>query len=111
MKKVNELTTLKMVEEFLENHELSFLYLSTPECSTCHAILPKLRELLDHYPLIHLGHIDASKVEEVAGKFLILTAPIMLLMIDQKEYLREDRFVRFDHLKKKLEQIYEMFTR
>jgi hypothetical protein len=35
----------------------------------------------------------------------------MLLMIDQKEYLREDRFVRFDHLKEKLEQIYEMFTR
>ncbi|MGN7942075.1 thioredoxin family protein [Virgibacillus sp. 6R] len=75
MKKVNDLTTLKMVEEFLENHELSFLYVSTPECSTCHAILPKLRELLDHYPHIYLGHIDASKVEEVAGKFLILTAP------------------------------------
>lgn len=111
MKKLNELTTLKMIEEFLENHELSFLYVSTPECSTCHAILPKLRELLEPYPLIHLGHIDASQVKEVAEKFLILTAPIMLLMIDQKEYLREDRFVRFDRLKEKLEQIYGMYTR
>jgi thiol-disulfide isomerase/thioredoxin len=110
MKKLNELTTLKMIEEFLENHEMSFLYVSTPECSTCHAILPKLRELLDVYPLIHLGHIDASKVEEVAEKFLILTAPIMLLIIDQKEYLREDRFVRIDPLKEKLGKIYEMYT-
>jgi thiol-disulfide isomerase/thioredoxin len=110
MKKLNELTTLKMVEEFLENHEMSFLYVSTPECSTCHAILPKLRELLDVYPLIHLGHINASKVEEVAEKFLILTAPIMLLIIDQKEYLREDRFVRFNILEEKLEKIYEMYT-
>lgn len=110
MKKRNELTTIQMVEEFLQNNELSFLYVSTPECSTCHAILPKLRELLDHYPLIRLGHIDASKVEEVAEKFLILTAPIMLLMINQKEYLREDRFVRFDRLEDKLGQIYEMYT-
>lgn len=111
MKKVNELTTLKMVEEFLENHELSFLYVSTPECSTCHAILPKLRELLDQYPHILLGHIDARQVEEVAGKFLILTAPIMLLMINQKEYLREDRFVRFGRLEEKLGTIYEMYNR
>ncbi|WP_338789549.1 hypothetical protein [Metabacillus sp. FJAT-53654] len=74
-------------------------------------MLPKLRELLDHYPLISLGHIDASKVEEVAEKFLILTTPILLLIIDQKEYIREDRFVRFERLKEKVEQIYVMYTR
>lgn len=110
MKKVNELTTLAMVEEFLKNHELCFLYVSTPECSTCHALLPKIRELLNHYPLIHLGHIDARKVEAVAEKFLILSAPIMLLIINQKEYLREGRFVRIDYLKEKLSNIYEMYT-
>lgn len=110
MKKVHELTSIRTVEAFLENHELSFLYVSRQDCSVCHAILPKLRELLHHYPLIHLGHIDAGKVEEVAEKFLILTAPIMILMIDSKEYIREDRFVRFDYLNEKLSQIYEMYT-
>lgn len=110
MKELNELTTMKMVKDFLENHEMSFLYMSTPECSTCHAILPKLRELLDNYSLIQLGHIDVTKVEEVAGKFLILTAPMMLLIINQKEYLRADRFVRFNILEEKLGSIYEMYT-
>jgi hypothetical protein len=57
-----------------------------------------LRELLDNYPLIHLGNIDANMV-----------ASTILLMMDQKEYLREVRFVRFDHLKE--EQIYGMYTR
>ncbi|GIO22711.1 thioredoxin family protein [Oceanobacillus sp. J11TS1] len=111
MKKINELTTIEMVEDFLDNHELSFLYVSRPDCSVCHAILPKLRELLDHYPLIHLGHIDATKVEEVAEKFLILTVPIMMFIIDGKEYIREDRFVRFEQLNEKLGQIYEMYTK
>lgn len=110
MKEINELTTIEMVEEFLENNELSLLYFSTPECSTCHAILPKLRELLDEYPLVQFSHIDASQVKEVAERFLILSAPIMILMIDQKEYLLADRFVRFELLKEKLDQIYNMYT-
>lgn len=110
MKKIHELTNIKMTEEFLNNHALSFLFVSRPDCSVCHAILPKVRELLDNYPLIHLGHIDASEVEEVAEKFLIFTVPIMLLMIEGKEYIREDCFVRFDQLEEKLDQIYGMYT-
>lgn len=110
MKNLVELTSLQMVEEFIENHAMSFLYVTRPECSVCHAILPKLRELLDDYPLIQLGHVDANKVEEVAEKFLIFTVPIMLLMIDQKEYVREDRFVRLDRLKEKVDQIYKMYA-
>ncbi|MGN7478373.1 thioredoxin family protein [Solibacillus silvestris] len=110
MKKLNELTSLRAVEEFLENHELGFLYFSTPECSTCHAILPKLQELLNGYPSIHLAHIDVSHVKEIAERFLILSAPIMILMIEQKEYLRADRFVRFELLKEKLDHIYNMYN-
>lgn len=110
MKKVHELTTIGEVDAFVEHHELSFLYVSSPDCSTCHALLPKLRELLTDYPLIHFGHIDANKVKEVAERFLILTAPVMLLMIEQKEYLREDRFVRFAILRGKLDQLYRFYN-
>ncbi|MFD1066538.1 thioredoxin family protein [Oceanobacillus locisalsi] len=110
MKEVHELTSIKMIEDFLENHNLSFLFVSRPDCSVCHAVLPKLRTLLDDYPLIHLGHIDASKVEEVAEKFLIFTVPIMILIIDGKEYIREDRFVRFEQLEEKLDQIYNLYN-
>lgn len=110
MKEIYELTTLREIKEFLKNYEMSFIYISKPDCSICHALLPKLEKLLSHYPLIRLGHIDASKVEEVAGKFLILSAPMMLLFIEQREYLREDRFVRFSLLKEKVDQIYQIYN-
>ncbi|MCR2804244.1 thioredoxin family protein [Paenibacillus soyae] len=109
MKKLIELTSMEMIEKFLENHEMAFIYISRPECSVCHALLPKLRELLEDYPRIHLGHIHANQVEEVAEKFLIFTVPIMLLIIDRKEYIREDRFVRLDRLQERLDQIYEIY--
>ena len=109
MKEIQELTSIEEIDAFIKYHQLSFLYFSSPDCSTCRALLPKLRELLADYPLIHFGYIEANKVEEVAGKFLILTTPIMLLMIEKKEYVREDRFVRFAHLRGKLDQIYRLY--
>ncbi|USB32690.1 thioredoxin family protein [Paenibacillus sp. YPG26] len=110
MKEIHPLTSLDSVGAFLEQHKLSFLYVSRPECNVCHSILPKLRELLEHYPKIHLGHIDASQVEEIAAKYLIFTVPAMLLVIDKKEYIRSDRFVRFENLNQEIEQIYELVT-
>ncbi|PZD97160.1 thioredoxin [Paenibacillus sambharensis] len=110
MKQTEELTTIGMADEFIRHHEMAFLYVSRADCSICHAILPKLKELLERYPLIALGHIDADQVEEVAERFLILTVPVMLLMVNQREYIRADRFVRFERLTEQLEQIYEMYT-
>ncbi|MGF9695983.1 MULTISPECIES: thioredoxin family protein [Paenibacillus] len=110
MKEMYELTSIDMVEQFIEQHEMSFLYVSRQECSVCHALLPKIRELLKPYPSIHLGHIDANQVEEVASRFLILTVPIMLMLVEKREVIRADRFVRLDRLAEQLEQIYNMYT-
>ncbi|WP_410768768.1 thioredoxin family protein [Fontibacillus sp. BL9] len=110
-RKVNELTTINEKEAFLDNHDMSFIYVSTPDCSVCHALLPKLRELLADYPHISFGHVDASQVKEVAEKFLILEAPTMLFIIENKEYLREGRFVRFGFLKERLDRIYRIYDK
>jgi thiol-disulfide isomerase/thioredoxin len=106
MKELYELTSLDEIEAFLDKHKLGILYVSRPDCNVCHAILPKLRELLVHYPQIHLGHINAKQVEAVAARFMIFAVPTILVMIEQKEYLRADRFVRFDQLNEQIEQIY-----
>jgi len=107
---IHELTSLDKVDAFLLEHKLSFLYVSRPECSVCHAILPKLQELLMHYPHIQLGHINANQIEAIASRFMIFAVPTMLLMVEQKEYLRADRFVRMDRLNEQIEQIYNVIT-
>jgi len=110
MKKIEELSTYTQIETFINNNGLSFLYVSRSDCSVCHAILPKLRTLLDHFPLMKLGQVNAMEVEEIAGNLSIFTAPTLLLFVDGKEYLREDRFVRFADLEQKLARIYELYT-
>ena len=74
MKKIRKLSINGEVDTFVQEPGLSFLYVSTPDCSTCHALLPKLQELLNDYPSIPFGYVDATEVEEVAERFLILVA-------------------------------------
>lgn len=104
---VKEIKFVHEIDPFIEYNRLSMLYISQDDCSVCHAVYPKLKELLSHYPKIKLAHINANQVEAVAGKFLIFTAPVIILFYDQKEYLREGRFVQFEKLRVQLDQLYK----
>lgn len=85
MKEMEELFSIEAIEQFIANHPLSFLYVSRQDCSVCHAILPKLRELLERFPSIKLGYIQAEEVGEIASKYLIFTAPTLLFFIEEKK--------------------------
>lgn len=110
MREIEELTSLDMVENFIHKHNLSFLYISRPNCSVCHALLPQVLELMDQFPSIQLGHINADTVEEIAGRYSIFTVPVLLLFVEGKEYLREARMVHIDPFTKKINKIYELYT-
>ncbi|RAJ00546.1 thioredoxin [Paenibacillus pabuli] len=110
MKELNDITSIEMIEEMIQQHELVLLYVSRPECSVCHALLPKVRELLKPYPMVRLTHINVNQVEEVVSRFLIFTVPTMIMLVESKEYIRADRFVRLDRLEEQVQQIYHMYT-
>jgi thioredoxin-like negative regulator of GroEL len=111
MKEIQELTSLEMVDRFISEHQLSFIYISKTNCSVCHALLPQVRELLNQFPLIQLGHINADDVEEIAGHFSIFTVPVLLLFADGKELLREARFVHLQTFEDKIKKIYDLYTK
>ncbi|KUP38434.1 thioredoxin family protein [Bacillus halotolerans] len=109
MKEVTELLSMNAIENFINRHQLSFIYISRPSCTVCHAVLPQLRELLEQFPHIKLGHVNADSVEEVAGRFSVFTVPVLLLFIEGTEFLREARFVHFEQLEQKLKRVYQLY--
>jgi thioredoxin-like negative regulator of GroEL len=100
------LANMEEIDAFIESNELAFLYISRPDCSVCHALKPQVQTLLQNYPQIKCGHIDADETEAVAGKFSIFTVPVLLLFVEGKEYIREARIVHLDLLEEKLDKIY-----
>lgn len=102
-----ELTTNRMIDEFLHEHQLAFLYISQPNCNVCHGLLPQVQQLMEKYPKIKLGHINAAEVMEVASRFSVFTVPVLLLFVGGKEYIREARIVHMDLLDQKINKIYK----
>lgn len=108
MREYETFTSLEALHAFIERYPLSFVYVSSTDCSVCHALFPKVQELLMKYPEIHLGRVDAQEVQEVAGALSIFTVPVLLLFVEGKEYVREARIVHTDLLDEKIKKIYEL---
>jgi|SRR5699024_9242429 len=102
-----ELHSIEEVNNFIKNNELAFLYVTMPSCSVCQGLRPQIESMLEQYPHIKMGLIDASIVEEVRGKFSIFTAPVLLLFINGREYIREARIVHTQVLDKKINRLYK----
>lgn len=107
MREFQQLNSLNAINEFIQKHQLSFIYISRPGCSVCHGLLPQVQTLMKKYPGIQLGHVDAEEVEAVAGRFSVFTVPVLLLFVDGKEYVREARIVHMDQFDRKINKIYK----
>lgn len=105
---MQSLESIELVDKFIEEKKLAFLYISRPNCGVCQALLPKVETLLEDFPEIRAAYINADYVEEIAGRLSIFTVPVLLLFVDGKEVLREARFVHLDQLQDKLEKIYSL---
>lgn len=95
------------IENLIQTNKLVFLYITQPNCSVCHGLQPQIEVIIAKYPNIQARIINASIVPEIAGRFNVFTAPVLLLFIQGKEYIREARFVQTDVLDKKISQLYE----
>lgn len=95
------------VQEFIANNELAFLYVTQPNCSVCHGLLPQLVPILEDYEQIATAQVDTTEVPEAAGQFSLFTAPVALLFVRGKEYIRKARFIPLEELESDIKRIYE----
>lgn len=104
---MQNLQTMEEIDAFINENELTLLYISKVGCSVCHGLLPQVESLLLNYPNIKTGHIESTQVPEVAGRFNIFAVPVILVFVEGKEYLREARIVHMDLFEEKLNKIYK----
>lgn len=80
----------------------------TETCGVCHAIEPRLKDLLENYGVSYVA-VDAIKYPEIAGQHQVFTVPTVLVWSENREILRESRFINFSKIERLLEfvQVYE----
>lgn len=107
MRELEKITSTNTADDFIKENQLAFLYITRPNCSVCHGLLPQVQNLMEKYPKINLGHINAEEVEDVASRFSVFTVPVLLLFVNGKEYLREARIVHMQLFEDKMDKIYK----
>lgn len=109
MQQFESIATKEQLEDFINDDSLTFLYISRTSCSICVSLLPQIKRVLNRYPLIKKGYVNADELPEVASLFSIFTVPVLILFVSGKEYLREARIVQLDLFEEKIKKIYHHF--
>ncbi|WP_455382936.1 thioredoxin family protein [Salinispira pacifica] len=99
MKDLNQLD-----EDLAQSAQVVLLYFSTPDCGVCHAVRPKVEELLKERPQISAYAIDLSILPAASGRFEVFVAPTVLVFINGRETIREARYFSMDTLSDKIDR-------
>ncbi|MDO5639364.1 MAG: thioredoxin family protein [Neisseria sp.] len=102
MTAMKTLNTLAEIDAHIATHRLSLLYVVSRGCGICHAVEPKLERVLQTLPKIAAARADAADLPELAGRFHVLTAPVVMLFADGREVWRAAKFVYMNELEKTL---------
>lgn len=70
---------------------MKILYFKNDKCSVCGAVHPKVKRITEEYE-IGFEVIDVVENPEIAGQFLVLTVPTVLILDDNEQELA--RFAR-----------------
>lgn len=106
--KVKEHHTLEAIKHTIEEEKMVLLYISRPNCSVCHALLPQVEEVLKKYPGVSAVHADADEIPAIAGEYSIFTVPVIIVFVEGKEMMRKARFVPIDELNSGLSRLVTM---
>lgn len=97
------------IENMIKSEVGVLLYFSTPTCSVCRVIKPKLKELFEeNFPLIKMVSVDSSEYPEISASYQVFSAPTILLYLDGKEFLREGRNISIGRFIQNTKRVYEL---
>ncbi|CAM4334702.1 thioredoxin [Bacillus manliponensis] len=94
---VEELTT------YIEQQPLVSLFIKTENCGVCDVMLEKVSTLLNQYCNVKQIVISLQDMKEVSAKYLVFTAPTIILFKDGKEIMRESRFISLGKIERMLQ--------
>lgn len=107
---MNKLESLESIDKFIIENKVSLLYFSSQNCGVCVALFPKIKDLLKNYTKIVYAKVDIDEVQLAVGRYSVFTAPTLIMFINNKEILRQSRFISIIELQEKIERFYNLIT-
>lgn len=104
---MNSLNSIDDIKDFIKENKFVMLYFSSDGCSVCDDVLPRLEELLKKHPKVVSAHVEIQNTPSVASVFGIFTIPAVIIFLEEKEIVRQARYINFLELKEKIQRFSE----
>lgn len=92
----------------IKENEISIIYFTGSACGACEAIKGKIEDIVGSFPKIVCREINGEEHIALAAAYNVFSLPIMILFINEKEFLRVGRNVNLLELKENIERYYNM---
>jgi thioredoxin 1 len=99
------------LDHVLADNSLVLLYFSGFDCGVCQALKPKIEIFVpEQFPDVKVFEVATAEQPELVGRFSVFTVPVLLFMVEGREYIREARNVSITELSKKMEKIVTLYS-
>ncbi|WP_178861650.1 thioredoxin family protein [Thiomicrorhabdus cannonii] len=103
------LETLAQLDELKQSEEALLVLFGGRECNVCHAIKPKLIELMaEHYPKITLVYVDCHETTELCSQNGVFTLPTLQVFFGGQRFIEEVRSFSLQKVVQDLARPYSM---
>lgn len=93
----------------MQHGENTLLYFYNSTCSVCEPLFDKLEVLIsDHFPNLLINKINVVEHPELRTKYGVYSSPLIILLLDGKEYLRSGGNVSIAEMKQKIQRLYKL---
>jgi len=93
------------VLERIETSARLVAYFSTPTCSVCKVLRPKIEELVAGTEGVDFLYVDSSLYPAVSGQHVVFAVPTVILFMDGREMRRFSRNLSMDDFARSLEHM------
>lgn len=84
-------------------------YFTGSNCNVCKVLKPKLKELFKaNFPKASFFEINIEEDPAKAADFMVFTIPVLVLLVDGKEYIKFVRTFSLKEVEEKLERVYKL---
>lgn len=100
--------SIDAIKNFTKENLMSVVYFLSESCSVCHALYPKIEDVLSNYPNVKMAKVEISDIPEAAGEYSIFSFPTLLIFVDNKEIARKSRIVSIDDFRATIDKYYSL---
>lgn len=91
------------------NPENTILYFWNASCSVCEPLYEKLEVLIkSDFPELSIKKIDLVTNPELRSKYQVFSSPLIVLLLDGKEFFRSNGNVSLHQMREKIGRLYHL---